>query len=156
MTKAQIKFFQALGRQKYRKEYNAYLVEGYKNAKEWLLSGCRISHIAASAGWIADNRTLIAAHPEAELITAEGFELEKISALQTAQEVVLVARPEVSDSTPHRPAPGACCWKRYRTPAIWAPLSVPPTGLASSISFARMTALKYTIPKWYRQPWAAS
>jgi TrmH family RNA methyltransferase len=99
MTKAQIKFFQALGRQKYRKEYNAYLVEGYKNAKEWLQADCRITHIAASATWIATNSALIAAHPEAELITAADFELEKISALQTAQEVVLVAEKKVSAPT---------------------------------------------------------
>ncbi len=105
MTKAQIKFFQALSRQKYRKEYNAYLVEGYKNAKEWLQSDCRISHIAASAAWVADNRVWIDAHPEAELIPAEDFELEKISALQTAQEVVLVAEMQEQDTT--LPAAGA-------------------------------------------------
>lgn len=105
MTKAQIKFFQALGRQKYRKEYNAYLVEGYKNAKEWLLSDHKISHIAASAVWIDQHRALLAAHPEAELIPAEDFELEKISALQTAQEVVLVAQRSLQE--PYMPPAGA-------------------------------------------------
>lgn len=106
MTKAQIKFFQALSRQKYRKEYNAYLVEGYKNAKEWLQADCRISHIAASATWIADNRALIAAHPEATLIAAEDFELEKISALQTAQEIVLVVERPAQDT----PLPATGAW----------------------------------------------
>lgn len=109
MTKAQIKFFQALGRQKYRKEYNAYLVEGYKNAKEWLQSDCRISHIAASAEWIDQNRALIAAHPEAELITAAAFELEKISALQTAQDVVLVAEQKIQDGS----MPPAGAWSLF-------------------------------------------
>lgn len=90
MTKAQIKFIQSLSRQKYRKEYNAYLVEGDKNAKEWLQSGCRIQYIAANSSWFNINETLVKKHPEAEVIPAEDFELEKITSLQHAQQVVLV------------------------------------------------------------------
>jgi RNA methyltransferase, TrmH family len=90
MTKAQIKFIQSLSRQKYRKEYNAYLVEGDKNAKEWLQSGCRIQYIAANSSWFNINETLVKKHPEAALVSAEDFELEKITSLQHAQQVVLV------------------------------------------------------------------
>jgi TrmH family RNA methyltransferase len=90
MTKAQIKFIQSLSRQKYRKEYNAYLVEGDKNAKEWLQSGCKVQYIAANSSWFNINETLIKKHREAELIPAEDFELEKITSLQHAQQVVLV------------------------------------------------------------------
>lgn len=90
MTKAQIKFIQSLSRQKYRKEYNAYVVEGDKNAKEWLQSGCKVQYIAANSQWLDLNKTLIKKHPEAELIPAEDFELEKITSLQHAQQVILV------------------------------------------------------------------
>lgn len=90
MTKAQIKFIQSLSRQKYRKEHNAYLVEGDKNAKEWLQSGCKVQYIAANSSWFNINETLVKKHPEAALIPAEDFELEKITSLQHAQQVLLV------------------------------------------------------------------
>ncbi|RYZ26437.1 MAG: RNA methyltransferase [Sphingobacteriales bacterium] len=90
MTKAQIKFIQSLSRQKYRKEYNAYLVEGDKNAKEWLQSDCVLQYIVCNSIWAQENRGLLAAHPEAECLVVEDFELEKITSLQTAQQVVLV------------------------------------------------------------------
>ena len=90
MTKAQIKLFQSLSRQKYRKEYNAYLVEGDKNAKEWLQSNCHIKYIVVQDAWFNENRNLVNRHPEAEVVMAEAFELEKITSLQTAQEIVLV------------------------------------------------------------------
>ncbi len=94
MTKAQIRLFQSLSRQKYRKEYNAYLVEGDKNAKEWLQSDIKIQSIAVSGTWLQENEALVKNHPEAEVMVAEAFELEKITSMQHAQEVVLiVAQP---------------------------------------------------------------
>lgn len=91
MTKAQIKFIQSLSRQKYRKEHNLYLVEGDKNAQEWLQSGCTIKYIIVSEAWLQAHEDLVARHPEAELLTAEEHELEKVTSLQHAQQVVLVA-----------------------------------------------------------------
>ncbi len=91
MTKAQIRLFQSLSRQKYRKEYNAYLVEGDKNAKEWLQSDKKIRSIALSEAWLRANEALVENHPEAELILCQDFELEKITSMQHAQEVVLIA-----------------------------------------------------------------
>lgn len=92
MTKAQIKFIQSLTRQKYRKEYNAYLVEGDKNAREWLTSGAHILQVAGTTAWLEEHSHLINRHPEAEVIACEAFELEKVTALQTAQMVVLVVQ----------------------------------------------------------------
>jgi RNA methyltransferase, TrmH family len=92
MTKAQIKFIQSLSRQKYRKEYNAYLVEGDKNAKEWLLSGAQILQVVAEETWLEANASFTNHHPEAEIITAPSFELEKLTALQTSQSVILVVQ----------------------------------------------------------------
>jgi TrmH family RNA methyltransferase len=92
MTKAQIKFIQSLSRQKYRKEHNAYLVEGDKNAKEWLQSDGVIQYIVAGTAWAESHINLIQKHPEAELVMAADFELEKVTSLQTAQMVVLVVQ----------------------------------------------------------------
>lgn len=96
MTKAQIRLFQSLSRQKYRKEYNAYLVEGDKNAKEWLQSDKKIHSIALSEAWFRENEALVKNHPEAELILAQDFELEKITSMQHAQEVVLIAEQPIA------------------------------------------------------------
>lgn len=92
MTKAQIKYIQSLSRQKYRKEHHAYLVEGDKNAKEWLQSRAEVVYIVAGQGWAAEHNALLQNHPEATFIPAEDFELEKITSLQTAQQVVLVVK----------------------------------------------------------------
>ncbi len=96
MTKAQIKYIQSLGRQKYRKEYNAYLVEGDKNAKEWLMAPVRILQVVATSTWFAANQALLQLHPEALLSEAALFEMEKISTLQTAPEVLLVVAQEAA------------------------------------------------------------
>ncbi len=106
MTKNQIKLFQSLSRQKYRKEHNSYLVEGDKNAKEWLSAGCAIPYIATSARWYEENKELIMRHKNAEVLIAEPFELEKISALQHAQEVVLIAEKAPRESLSALPATG--------------------------------------------------
>jgi TrmH family RNA methyltransferase len=92
MTKAQIKLFQALSRQKYRKEHNAYLVEGDKNAREWLMSAAHIIAIAATADWLENHRSLCGQHREADIMPAETFELEKITNLHTAPPVILMVR----------------------------------------------------------------
>lgn len=92
MTRTQIQYIQSLSRQKYRKQYNAYLVEGEKNAKEWLASDAHLQMIIATESWLLQHKTLIDHHPETTVIPAKDFELEKISALHTAQQVVLVVQ----------------------------------------------------------------
>lgn len=98
MSQTQIKFIQSLSRQKYRKAHNAYLVEGSKNAKEWLASGQKINIIAALQGWIDQHREEIARQPQAFVLPLKEFELQKISTLKTPQSVVLVIeKPEPLD-----------------------------------------------------------
>lgn len=103
MTKAQIKFLQSLGRQKYRKEHHAYLVEGEKNAKEWLQSSQQILCIAASGAWLDAHADLVAHHKEAEIVPAADFELEKITSMQHSQEVVLAVKQ--APVQPYMPQP---------------------------------------------------
>lgn len=98
MSQAQIKYIQSLSQQKYRKAYNTFLVEGSKNAKEWLSSNKKIEIIAALPEWLAENQKLITLHPEATVLELKDFELQKISVLKTAQSVLLVInKPEVPE-----------------------------------------------------------
>lgn len=95
LTKAQIKYIQSLSRQKYRKEHNAYLVEGDKNAKEWLQSNATIQYVVTSKEWYTQNESIINQHQQAHIAIVPDFELEKMTALQHAQQVILVvAQPE--------------------------------------------------------------
>lgn len=100
MTKAEIKLFQSLSQQKYRKEQNAYLVEGDKNAREWLLSDQKIKSIIATAAWASAHDELLQRHPLARLILAEPFELEKISGLKSAPQVIVVVEMPASADVP--------------------------------------------------------
>ncbi|HET8574083.1 MAG TPA: RNA methyltransferase [Edaphocola sp.] len=98
MSQTQIKFIQSLSRQKYRKAHNAYLVEGSKNAKEWLASPEKINIIAALPEWLAQHQNEIAQQPKAVILPLKEFELQKISTLKTPQSVVLVVeKPEQTD-----------------------------------------------------------
>jgi TrmH family RNA methyltransferase len=90
MTNAQIKFIQALARQKYRKEHKAFIIEGSKSAKEWLDSEASIRQVIAVPEWLSENESLLKRHPKAEIIVAAGFELSRISLLSQAGEVLLV------------------------------------------------------------------
>ena len=96
ISKAQIKYIQSLSRQKYRKEYQAYLVEGEKNANEWLLSSATIKYILAVEDWLKKNTELLQLHPNAEISELKDFELQKITQLTHAQQVVLVVEMPVS------------------------------------------------------------
>ncbi|MFT4062509.1 MAG: RNA methyltransferase [Edaphocola sp.] len=92
MTKNQLKLFQSLSRQKYRNQYGQYLVEGAKNAVEWLQDAhVRIDAVIATEAWLSLHQALLAAHPEAQVFAAAAFELEKITNMATATEVILVA-----------------------------------------------------------------
>lgn len=90
MTQSEIKFIKSLSQQKYRKEHNAYLVEGNKNAKEWLESSLMIRYVVAEKEWIAENEALLKRHPEAVVREVAPFILEKVSTLHTVNEVLLV------------------------------------------------------------------
>jgi len=97
MTQSEIKFIRSLSQQKYRKEHNAYLVEGDKNAKEWLCSDAVIKYIIAESDWADQSGAWIQKHPEARVHIVETFILEKLSLLQTTNNVLLVV--EKPDNT---------------------------------------------------------
>lgn len=100
LSKAQNKYIRSLSQQKYRKEYNVFIVEGDKIAREWLAAPARIQMIVATAAWAELNNTLISDHPEATVHTVEAHELQAISGLQTNNSVLLVVHREDSPLPP--------------------------------------------------------
>ena len=90
LSKAQNKYIRSLTHHKFRNEYNVFIAAGEKLAYEWLNSKASIKWIVANDQWHEANRNLLAKHQEAELIIVKDSELEAISPLQTANNVLLV------------------------------------------------------------------
>ena len=100
LSNAQSKYIRSLTQQKYRKQDNVFIVEGDKMAKEWLSASANVKMIVATEDWIAENTSLIAKNPDAEICTVQVFELEKISTLHTPNKALLVVpQPEQSLTT---------------------------------------------------------
>lgn len=90
LTKAQSKYIRSLSQQKYRKEYNQFVAEGDKIAKEWLNSSLPINMIVATESWYFEHTDIIKKHAEAELLVVKSHEITAISSLSTASDVLLV------------------------------------------------------------------
>lgn len=97
LSNAQSKYIRSLTQQKYRKQYNVFLAEGDKIAKEWLMSSHAVNMIIATQDWADAHRALIQQHPEAELCIVTDEELEKVSALQAAHKALLVVPVPAQD-----------------------------------------------------------
>lgn len=91
VTKAQVNYIKSLARHKERLEAESYVVEGHKLALEWLASSSPIKMLFATHNWILSHQELIHQHPEAELIAVNENELERLSAMQSPNQVLLVA-----------------------------------------------------------------
>src|SRR5690606_12526552 len=95
ITKAKIKFLQNLQKQKYRKEYNAYVVEGSKNAKEWISDPKTIiNEIICTEEWLNVNNELLGLKPNAEVYIIKAQDLPKVSLLQTPNQILLVVKSD--------------------------------------------------------------
>lgn len=90
LSKAQNKYIRSLSQQKYRKEYNVFIAEGDKIAREWLESGHQVQMIVSLHGWAEQYERLIKNHPEASVHIVNEQELESVSTLQTPNQVLLV------------------------------------------------------------------
>ncbi len=90
LSKAQNKYIRSLSQQKYRAEHGVFVVEGDKIAREWLASAAAIQHIAATAAWLQSHVNLVNEHSEAIVTEVSQDELQSISQLQTANDVLLV------------------------------------------------------------------
>ncbi|MDR3680865.1 MAG: RNA methyltransferase [Flavipsychrobacter sp.] len=90
LSKAQNKYIRSLTQQKYRKEYQVFLAEGDKIAREWLSEATKIEMIVGLQHWIDAHAPLINKHPEASVHIVDEQTLASISALQTPNQVLLV------------------------------------------------------------------
>ncbi len=91
LSKSQVKYIRSLAEQKYRKENNAYLVEGDKLVREWLSAPEPVEMIVATEEWLKSNAEYTDRHPEALKIPVKSHELAAVSGLKTANAVLLVA-----------------------------------------------------------------
>lgn len=106
LSNAQSKYIRSLSQQKYRKQYSVFLAEGDKIAREWLAAEANVRMVVATADWLDLNRQLVARNSGAEVIAVTAQELEKVSSLQTPNQVLVVV--SVPDPQRNLPADGWC------------------------------------------------
>ena len=95
MTKKEVKDIQSLYQKKYRDEQKRFVAEGTKLAEELLTTSGIIQHIYATKEWLSKQRSI--SEPFTEISVSE---LERISNLQTPNEVLIVAKQKELKSSP--------------------------------------------------------
>ena len=95
LSKSQIKYIQSLHQKKFRTQAGVFIAEGPKIAAEVCAKVPHlVQYIAASPAWITAHADLLAGFPAEKIGEAGPAELERISALVTPNEVVLVVKEE--------------------------------------------------------------
>ncbi len=95
ITKKEVKDIQSLYLKKYRNEQKRFVAEGTKLAEELLTTSGIIQHIYATKDWLAKHTSISV--PFTEISVSE---LERISNLQTPNEVLIVAKQKELKSSP--------------------------------------------------------
>jgi TrmH family RNA methyltransferase len=96
LSKAKLKYIRSLSFVKYRNEHGVFVAEGEKIALEWLNSSFHIKTIICTSAWAESHPAPISKHRESEVIYVKDSELEAISSLKAANEVVLiVSKPAI-------------------------------------------------------------
>lgn len=95
LTKNELKYIQSLYHKKQRDEEKLFIAEGPKLAEELINSEFKIKKVYALSQWIQRN-------PEVKVPVTEisEMELSRISNLQTANEVVVIAEQAVTNGEP--------------------------------------------------------
>lgn len=92
LSKKEIKYIQSLGSKKNRDEFGVFLAEGPKIVAELLqLVPGHIEKVWALKEWITENKGILKSLPVEEVAS---FELQKISQLQTPNQVVCVVKQQ--------------------------------------------------------------
>lgn len=107
LSKNQIKYIRSLSQIKFRKEHRAYIVEGIKNAAEWLQQKADIEYIIALPSWFENNLELIKAYRSQQCLIATEEDFEKISGFKTPNQVLLIAKMPQQKETIELAAKGA-------------------------------------------------
>jgi TrmH family RNA methyltransferase len=84
VTKSELKYIQSLSDKKVRLETGCFIAEGVKLVGEMIAAGYPLKAVYALDSWESPDATL-------EVIRIEAFELEKMSMLQTPNQVLAVA-----------------------------------------------------------------
>ncbi len=91
LSKTFAKYIQSLHHKKFRDSENAFIAEADKTVMELLHSQkFNCLHIAATADWLQSNETALKKLYDGPLHSIQDFELEKISALSTPNQVLAV------------------------------------------------------------------
>jgi TrmH family RNA methyltransferase len=84
VTKSELKYIQSLSDKKVRLESGCFIAEGVKLVGEMIAAGYPLKAVYALDSWVSPDATL-------EVTRIEAFELEKMSMLQTPNQVLAVA-----------------------------------------------------------------
>ncbi|UAY53289.1 TrmH family RNA methyltransferase [Ferruginibacter albus] len=96
-SKSHIKYIQSLHHKKFRDEEGVFIAEGEKIVKELLSSNLHCKEIVALPEWFNANEKLVST-VTAVLHEVKDFELEKISALSTANQVLAIFEKKVVEA----------------------------------------------------------
>jgi TrmH family RNA methyltransferase len=101
LSKSEIKYIQSLSQKKFRDEEGVFVMEGVKMADEIISSYKHlIKHIYATEKWIVKNQEKLT--NDISIHQVLDFELQKITGLSVANEVLIVLnKPASSIFTPH-------------------------------------------------------
>jgi len=89
LTKSEVKYIQSLSQKKFRDEEGFYIIEGPKITGEALASPqVKVNRVYALEEWADDNAS---SYPGVEVQVVSASELQKISQLKTANQVLAVA-----------------------------------------------------------------
>lgn len=101
ISKNQIKYIRSLSQIKFRKACQAYIVEGLKNAAEWLRQEAALEYIVAMPSWFDQHAELIKAYESTQCLIATEADFEKISGFKTPNQVLLIAKmPQQKETVP--------------------------------------------------------
>lgn len=93
ISKIQTKYIQSLQHKKLRDELNQFIAEGPKAVADLLSTGAFVcTEVFALKQWLDSNGELIRAHGTISFNEVKEFELEKISALSTPNQVLAVLK----------------------------------------------------------------
>ncbi len=100
LSKTHTKYIQSLWHKKQRDETGLFIAEGPKVVTDLLNSRKFIcKEIFALQNWLAEHKLLLASFREIAITAVQDFELDKISALSTAHNVVAIFEKRNSDHT---------------------------------------------------------
>lgn len=103
LPKSRVKYIQSLGHKKSRQEAGEFIIEGPKLLDECLQADpARISAVYALDPWLEINKDLLKKVPASVVHPVSPEELEKISALQTPNQVLALALKPAPVAAPDR------------------------------------------------------